>query len=503
MSLRDRLRRLVRRLRPTGNVGERVAKSAIWVGGQNVFGRLLQLATLALLARLIGPEELGLVGIALLALSATRKLTNVGLNAALIQKVEDDVDTHLNTTWLLEFGRGALVFGVLFVTAPFVAETVFSAPRATDLIRAIGLSPLLLGVRNPGVVYFQKNLEFDKQFIYKLSGDVAQILLAVGYALVSPTAWAFVVGFVGADLVRTAVSYLIHGYRPWPSFDVEVARELIGYGKWLTGSSILYFIYSEGDDVFVGWFLTPTALAFYQYTYRFSNAPATELSQVVTSVMFPAFSKLQEDEEQLRSAFRRTLRMTALIAFPASVGIIAIAPTLVPALFGEAWLPAVPVMQVLAIYGLLRAVGRLFGEVWKTIGRPDIITKMSALRVVLIAILIYPLTDAFGIVGTAITVTGIYLVPMMPLDIYIVSRTLDMSVRELGYELAFPLVACLPMGLAVWWLRPQLPVGRFPTLGILIVFGVVLYVGTVLLLEGLSEWSVSGEVRNIARNAAS
>jgi len=503
MSLRDRLRALVRRLRPTGNTGQQVAKSAIWVSGQNVIGRLLQLVTLALLARLIGPAELGLVGIALLALSATRKLTNIGLNAALIQKVEEDVDTHLNTTWLLELGRGAIVFGILYLTAPFIAESFFGEPRATDLVRAIGLSPLLLGARNPGVVYFQKNLEFDKQALYKLSGDVTQILLAVGYALVSPTAWAFVVGFVGADLVRTAVSYLIHSYRPWPSFDVDVARELINYGKWLTGSSILYFIYSEGDDAFVGWFLTPTALAYYQYTYRFSNAPATELSQVVTSVMFPAFSKLQEDDQQMRSAFRRTLRMTSLVAFPASIGIIAVAPTLVPALFGEAWLPAVPVMQILAIYGLLRAVGRLFGQIWKTVGRPDIITKLSALRVVLIAVVIYPLTDAFGIVGTAMAVTGVFLLPMMPLDIYIVSRTLDMPVRQILYELAFPLVACLPMGLAVWWLRPLLPVGRFPTLGLLIPLGVVLYVVTVLLLEELAEWDVSSELRNIARNAAS
>ncbi|WP_435064318.1 lipopolysaccharide biosynthesis protein [Halobaculum sp. EA56] len=503
MSLRERIAAVISRLKPTGSTAQQVAKSGVWLAGQNAIGRVLQLTMLAALARLIGPAELGLVGIALLTLSAIRKFTNIGLNAALVQKAEENVDSHLNTTWMLEIGRGVLIFAVMYALAPPIGELLFGEPRATGLIRALGLSPLLLGFRNPGVVYFQKNLEFEKQFLYQVSANAVQLAVGVGYALIEPTAWAFVFAYLAGDAVRLLLSYAIHGYRPWPSFDLEIAKELIGYGRWITGSSILYFLYSEGDDAFVGWLLTPTALAFYQYTYRFSNAPATELSQVVTGVMFPAFSKLQEDEEQFRDAVLRTVRITSLVGFSSAFGIIAIAPTFVLAVFGEAWMPAVPAMQVLAIYGMLRCIGRTFGQVWKTVGRPDYITKLSALRVALLAIAIYPMTSAYGIVGTALTVTGIYVFPMMPLDIEITARVIDVRARRIYYEFVYPLLASLVMLAVVRTARIAIDAPPFLELVVLVLLGVVVFVAAVLAIERPTRWSVSDEFERIARNIVS
>jgi PST family polysaccharide transporter/lipopolysaccharide exporter len=500
MSLLDRLVALIKGLKPGGGTVERTVKSAAWLMSQNVVGRALQLGLLAVLARLIGPAELGLVGIAMLALSATQQFTTIGLNKALIQKVEEDVDSHLNTTWMLEIGRGLLIAGILFAIAPFVGEWFFDEPRAVRIIQAIGLSPLLLGFRNPGIVYFQKNLDFHKQFVYKVGGDTGQFVVGVGYALIEPTAWAFVFGFLAADVVKLVLSYAIHDYRPFPSFDMEVAKELVDYGKWLTGSSILYFLYSEGDDAFVGWLLTPTALAYYQYTYRFSNAPATELSQVLTSVMFPAYSKLQSSSEEMRKAFGKTLRFTALVSFPASVGIAAIAPDFVMTVFGEDWLSAVPAMQVLAFYGLMRALVKTVGPVWQAIGRPDLITKLSALRVVLIAIFIYPMTNAYGIVGTALTVTGVFVFPMLPLDIYIMSRCIDMRMRDIYYEFLYPFVASVPMGLTVWYLAGASPFSSLVNLVLLIPTGALIYGALVLLLEFLTRWTVTDSFEQIYRN---
>ncbi|WP_050033751.1 lipopolysaccharide biosynthesis protein [Halorubrum halophilum] len=500
MSLLERLLVRIKGLKPEGTIAERTVKSAGWLMGQNIVGRLLQLGMLAVLARLVGPAELGLVGIALLTLSATKKFTNIGLNKALIQKTEENVDSHLNTTWMLEVGRGVLIASLLFAIAPPVGEWFFDEPRAVEIIRVIGLSPLLLGFRNPGIVYFQKNLEFHKEFAYKIGGDSAQFLVGVGYALVNPTAWAFVFGFLAADVVKLVLSYVIHGYRPFPSFDLDVAKDLVNYGKWVTGSSILFFIYGEGDDAFVGWLLTPTALAYYQYTYRFSNAPATELSQVITRVMLPAYSKLQTDEEVLRGAFLKTLRVTALVSFPSAIGIAAIAPDFVVAVFGEEWTPAVPAMQVLAFYGLFRALGKTFGPIWEAIGRPDYVTKLSALRVVLIAIFIYPMTNTLGIVGTALTVTGIYVFPMMPLDIYVMSRSIDLPMGEIYYEFVYPFIASVTMGLTIWYLGTVSPFSPLVNLVVLIPAGVVVFVALAWILELVTNWTVRDNFEQIYRN---
>jgi PST family polysaccharide transporter/lipopolysaccharide exporter len=197
--VRDRLRGLLQKAIPSGSILDRTVQSGIWAGGIKFASRFLQILMLIVLARLLAPRQFGLVGIALISLSATRNFSNIGLKTALIQHRDEDVDAYLDTAWCLEAARGALIFGVLFLAAPVIAG-VFDEPSATPLIRVIGLGPLLFGLRNPGVIYFRKDLEFHKEFVYKVSGGSAQFFVGVGYALVSQTAWAPGFAHVAADV---------------------------------------------------------------------------------------------------------------------------------------------------------------------------------------------------------------------------------------------------------------------------------------------------------------
>lgn len=492
----SRLRRLINKITPKGSVEERVVKSGIWLAGQNAIGRAIQLVMLLILARLIGPREIGLAGIVLLALSALKRFTNIGFNAALIQRDQDDVDDYLNTTWLLMSGRGVVIAVVLVLVAPLVAR-LFGEPRVTELVRLMSIAPLVLGLQNPGVVYFQKHLEFHKQFVYKISGEIVQFCTAVGYALVWPTAEAFVVGYVVADAFKFLLSYLIHDYRPRPVFDRDAASDLIDYGKWVTGSSILYFLYSEGDDAFVGWLLGPAALGFYQYAYRFSNAPATEITQVVSSVMFPAFSKLQSDTAELRQAFLRTAQLNSLVAFPASFGILLVAPSFVRGFLGSEWTDMILLMQVLAIYGLLRSFTRVFGDVWKAVGRPDIITKLSALRVLLLALFIYPVSVRFGAAGTAAVVTGVYVFPMLPIGLVIVSRSVETSPLRILKEGFYPFVACLLMAVGVWLVDMGVDLHPLLEFFLLVATGAVVYAAALALLDSMYNTGIRQNLESI------
>ncbi len=502
MTLRDRLRQLLVQSIPRGDTAERVTKSALWLAGQNATGRVIQLAMMVALARLIGPAELGLVSIALLAVEGFQRLTNIGLNSALIQKDEEDVDDDLDTVWVLELGRGAAMMLALFALAPLIAS-VFNEPRATDLLRVVSLSPFLLGLRNPGMVYFSKDLEFHKQFVYRITSEVGQFAVAVGLALVYPTAWAFAAGYLTADVIRVTASYLIDSYRPSLSFDRETAMELIDYGKWLTGSSILYFIYDKGDDAFVGWFLSPTVLAFYQYAYRFSNAPATEISGVITGVMFPALSKLQSDPIALRNAFLKSVRLTSFVTFPSAVGIAVVTPSFVRGFLGSEWTPMILPMQLLCGYGLLRSLGRTFGPVWKAIGRPDITTKMSVVNVTLLATLIYPVTARWGIVGTAALVVGINLFVLMPIDLAIIVRTVETDYLTLVSQFVYPLVASVVMAVGTWSLHLALDVSPLVEFALLVPAGIVLYVAVAGALESQFRWGIGDDLRTIVSQVRS
>ena len=490
MSLLSSLRRLLTRLTPGGDLSERTAKSGIWVAVMNVADRGLQLLMVAILARMLSPEDFGLLGIALLTLTALKRFSNLGFDQALIQNASTDVDSYLNTYWSLEIVRGVVLTGVLLLAAPYVAG-FFGEPRATPILRVIAATPLLLGFRNPGIVYFKKKLDFHKQFVYTLSGSVTNFVVALAVAIATRSVWALVFGYVASDAARLLVSYLTHGYRPRPGFDVDAARDLFGFGKWMTGAGIAYFVLNQGDDAVIGWVLTAASLGFYQVAYRFAKAPATEISQIISSVAFPAYSQLQDDIPSLRTAFYRTLQVTTFIAFPVAVGIAVVAPTFVEAVFGPEWLPMVPAMQLIAVYGLFIALGSTYSPVWKALDRPDFMTKLAVIRLLATAVVIIPATRRFGITGTAATVLGVYLFPIMPIDVYLVIQSVDTSLGRLLQELSYPAAASFLMGGVVYWLQNTLsPGSMLLELVALVAAGAAVYGAAVAVLETQLRWGL-------------
>lgn len=494
MSLLTSLRRLVVRLVPGGGLAERTAKSGIWAAVTNVADRGLQLLLVVILARLLDPADFGLMGIALLTLTALKRFSKLGFDEALIQKPSTDVDSYLNTYWSMETIRGFVLAGLVVAGAPYVAA-FFGEPRAEPILQGIAVTPILLGLKNPGVIYFQKDLDFHKQFAYTMSGSTMNFVVATAFALSTQSVWALVFGYIASDAARLVVSYVIHEYRPRPELDADVARDLFGFGKWMTGSGIVYFIINQGDDAVVGWALTATSLGFYQVAYRFAKAPATELSQIISSVAFPAYSKLQDDIPALRSAFFRTFQVTTLIAFPTAVGIAVVAPTFVEAFFGEEWMPMVPVMQLVAVYGLFIALGSTYSPVWKALGRPDFMMKVGVVRLVLTALAIIPATQQFGIVGTAAVVLGVYVFPILPIDIYLVIKAVETSFGRLLREMSYPAVASLLMGVVVFWAQQTVDVGSaLAEFVVLAAVGTVVYALAVLILETRFGWGLRTNV---------
>jgi len=496
MSLRELIGRLKRSLIPSGSLESRTVTSGFWLGSMNVVDRGLQMLMLVVLANLLDPRDFGLMGIALLSFSSLYKFSNLGINSALVQQEADDIDHYLDTAWLLEIVRYVIIAAVLVLAAPLIAR-LFGEPRATGLLRVFALLPLLRGLKNPGVVYFRKDLEYHMQFVYRLSGSVTQFCVGIAWALLSPTVWALIGALIAAGLVRTIVSYLTHPYRPSVSFDREHAREIVDYGKWITGSSILGFLTTEGDDVVVGTLVGATALGFYQLAYRLSNAPATEISEVIAGVMFPTFSKLQNDMAALRNAYLRMLQVTAFVSFPAAFGIALVTPSFVRAFLGTEWLPMATTMQLLALYGLFRSIGKTFSPAWKALGRPDYVTKLSLLRVVLLAIAIVPMTQYFGIEGTALVVVAVSVFPMMPLDVYIMVRSIDISYRAFLNEVAFPLAASFVMAAAVLSVRLSVTVTPVVEFALLVVTGVLVYTGAVVLLVSAFDWGIERTLRSM------
>ena len=388
---------------PNQTLSQRVVRGGIWVFGLRIASRALTLMRTIVVARVLAPGDFGLMGIALLAMSALETFSQTGFQAALIQKKEDIRD-YLDTGWTVSALRGLVLFAVLYLAAPYIA-LFFNTPAATPIMRVIGISMLLNGLTNIGVVYFQKELEFNKQFVYQLSGTVADLVVAITAALLLQSVWALVFGLLAGNFVRFVMSYMVHPYRPQVRFEAGRAKELYGFGRWVFGSSVLFFLVTQGDDIFMGKLLGVVALGFYQMAYRVGNLPTTELVHVIAQVSFPAYSKLQDKTSKLREGFLRVLNVTSLISIPLAGGIFMLAPEFTRIFLGDKWMPMVSVLRVLIIGGMIRAIIGTGGSLFSGVGKPDLVFKMTLARLSVMAVSIYPLTLFWGITGTALSVT--------------------------------------------------------------------------------------------------
>jgi len=386
----------------TESLSTRVVKSGLWVFALRMLNRGLGFIRTIVLARLLAPEDFGLLGIALLSISTLETFSKTGFDSALIQKKEN-VESYLDTAWTVSALRGIVLFSILLFSAPLIAS-FFNSPEATLIIRVIALYTLFAGLQNIGILFFQKELEFHKQFSYEFSATLVDLSVAITLAFILRNVWALVWGGLAASFVRLVLSYVLHPHRPRIKIDREGFQELFGFGKWVFTSSILVFLVTQGDDILVGKMLGVTALGLYQMAYTLSNLPATEVTHMISKVTFPAYSKFQEDLPRLSEAYLKVLQFTTFVSFPLAGGIFIFASDFIRIFLGDKWIPMVPAVQVLVLAGLVRSIAATTGPIFYATRKPRIDTIWQIVRLLVFSAFIYPLTLRLGILGTSIAV---------------------------------------------------------------------------------------------------
>ena len=417
------------------NIKKKVVRGTVWVFITQILTQAVALVKNIILARVLSPDDFGLFGIALVVFSLLEAFSRSGFDVALIQKKEDIRD-YLDTAFVVNIGRGIVLFLFLFFSAPLVA-TFFNKAEIVSVVRAVSFVFLLNGFVNPGTIYFLRELEFKKQFQWDMSRSISDIIITLSLVFFLRNVWVLVISMISSIFTRVVVSYLIHPYRPGFSFNPDYARSLFRFGKWVLGSGILIYLITQGDDAFVGKFLGITALGFYRIAYRFSNLPATHITHVISRVTFPMYSKLQDDIPKLREAYLKVLQLTAFLSFPLAGLIFVLAPDFTRIFLGEKWLPMVPAMQVLVLYGLIRSIGATTGPLFQSTNRPDLVTKIQLAKLVILIFTIYPFTSWKGILGTSLAIL-LNAVIINPITDYLAIKNTKSTVSQFIKALAVP-----------------------------------------------------------------
>ena len=379
-----------------------IAKGIGWIALTRVLLQVATIARIIVIARLLGPEDFGLFGIAILALTMVETLSRTGFDAALVQR-RGDISSYLDTVWTIQAIRGAILAAFVFLTAPMISG-FFSEPRSEDLLKAIAFAPLISGFKNVAVVELQRDLAFDRRAVLDIGITMSDLVTSIVLVLVLRTVAALVIGSLVGAAVGVVLSYVVVPRRPRISMNANRVKALHSFAGWTWIETVAKTVTHDGDDILVGRMLGADILGLYRMAYRLSNIVTTQITDALSLVMFPVHSKLAQTPGGSRHVFLKTFQFVALISVPLTVLLISVAADFTKFALGSNWLPMVPTLQLLAVWGLDRSLIATVAPVIQGNGHAKSLAKINLLRLLVLGILVYPLTLQWKTEGTAFAV---------------------------------------------------------------------------------------------------
>ncbi|HKR37537.1 MAG TPA: lipopolysaccharide biosynthesis protein [Steroidobacteraceae bacterium] len=480
-----------------GSVDLKMAKGAIWMVLARFLDRTIALASTVILARLLVPADFGLVAMATAILAVLELFVSLGFDVALIRNREATRE-HYDTAWTMNVLLGTgIAIAMLLVAGP-VTE-FYTEPRLAAVIQVLALGAFVQGFENIGVVSFRKDLRFRQDFNLMFYKKLGTFLIAIPLALILRNYWALVAGTVAARLLNVGLTYLMHSYRP--RFSLAARGELFHFGKWLIVGNAVYFAGTRSADFIVGKVSGAHQLGIFNIAYETSNLPTSDLIAPINRAIYPGYAQKAHDLGLLRRSYLEVIGLVALLAIPAGAGIAATAKLIVPLVLGPNWLEAIPVMEVLAVYGVFLALKSNNHYIYLSMGTPRTATILGIVQTSLLV----PLAIVGSIYGGAIgTALGYLLAQVLftPLSVTFLRRALKLPMRELTRVFYRPFVAGGLMYLVVRLLASKWAGGLhssaalvLPTLAC-VALGVVLYCTAIYIL-----WRIAGRPDGAERRA--
>ena len=433
-----------------GGVGRTTARAAVWAFLSTGGSKLITLVALMILARLLAPTEFGLLAFALVYITYAETIGDLGTGHALIYWPDRREDAAQVTFWV-NVGMGIFWCVTTILIAPAVAA-FFNTPNGTDIVRVLGFSFLIKYLGNTHNAIAAKDLRFRARTVPELGLAGLKAVISIVLAYLGFGAWSLAWGHLAGLACWTVFLWIMVPWRPRLALPRDLVGPMLRYGRGLIIVNIIGSVLHHADLAIVGRYIGTTALGFYQIAAKIPEATVIVLLWVVTSVLFPAFSRLHAAGQNLRRPYLTATRYVSAMTFPAATGLALLSAPLVVLFFGEQWAPAAPILTALAVYAGLRSLSNHAGDVLKATGRAPLLAGASAIQaVVLIPALLLGSMRSAAAVAWALAIVEVLAAVFM---LAIASRVIGATALDIARSFVPAAIAASAMAVFLFgWLR--------------------------------------------------
>lgn len=421
-----------------------MAKGAVWMVSMRWVLRLIGLLNTVVIARLLTPEDFGIVAMALVIYAFLEVLAEVDIDNLLIRKKNPTKDDY-NTVWTAKIILGWLVAGFLVAVSP-LAAWYFEDDRVVLVIFIIALRPAIIGFENVGIVDFRRQLNFAKEFRYWVFRRLVTFVFALGLVIIFRNFYALACAGPIAGLVMVAASFIMAPYRPW--FSLKSIGEIRDFSVWLISFDFARAVSWRADEFIVGGTASTTVMGHYHVGSDFAMLPTREVTYPLGRALTPTYSKISHDGAELRKAFRRVVEYIAILCAAIGIGLFAVAEDLILTVLGEQWRQAVPFFEWIALYGAVEGMIICHFSLFIVMHRERLQTVLAVGHVLVLVPALIVAANLSGI--EAVAMTRFYVMVAFAIVVYAaISHISDFTFTDLFSAVWRPLTAGVFMGWAV------------------------------------------------------
>jgi PST family polysaccharide transporter len=431
-----------------------VISGVAWSTLARVFQQAAQIVFSVLLARLLFPEDFGLIAMILVFSGFADSLAEFGFRSALVERQHLE-DRHLHSTFWLTVFIGASLAALFMLSSPLIAA-FYGEPFLKPICQLLALNYVLASFGIVPRALLQRRMAFGRLAKVDIAISFLSGALAVSLALSGWGVWSLVLQGLAAASVRSVLLFVVSGWRPRFTFDGGAVADLFRYSINLTGFGVINYWARNADNLLVGKFLGAAALGIYDRAYALMLLPISQIISVVSDVMFAALSSIKNDKARVKSLYLRTIGVISLLSFPMMAGMYVVAQPFILSLYGAKWVAVVPILQILCVVGFLQSLNSPTGWIYTSQGKTDWMFWWGVFGSgsLVIGIIIGAL---FGTIRSiAIGYTAASVLIFYPC-IKIAGKLIDMSFKDVIETVAAQFVSSLVMALCVWIIGQALP----------------------------------------------
>jgi teichuronic acid exporter len=461
----------------------------MWTLAQQFSGQIIGFAVSIILARLILPEEFGLIGMIAIFMGIGSTFISSGLTQSLIRS-KDATDLDFSTVFYFNLVVGILMYVLVFISAPYIA-LFFEQPSLILLIKVYCTIFIIQAIGAVQITRLTKKMDFKTQLKINLPSLIIGSIVGISMALSGYGVWSLVWSAIVQSLAANIQVWFWSKWRPLWKFDKTLFVQHWKYGYKLLLSGLLNSVFSNIYPLIIGKYFLPSQVGFYQRANNLKDLPVTNISNALNKVTFPLFAKIQDENQRLKDIYKKIMQVVVFVISPILFLMAALGEPLFRFLFTETWLPAVPYFQILCLSGVLYPIHSYNLNILTVKGLSGLFLRLEVIKKILLVILLF-FGFQFGIYGLLIaSVLGSVLALFV--NSYFTGKYIDYGVWSQFGDLLPIITTSLSVGIGIYFLD-QKAIGYLPDILRLLIGG-ILGVGLFLALSNLLKLQALKEIR--------